>query len=158
MVKKGDKINTDFNLQVIKNSTEEEVAFKDLLDRPTVVSVYMKNNTPGCDRQNQSLVEHAEEINKMGYNIVAVSKDSCRAHENYAQKFGIGYTLASDPDYLFSKATDSIVEKRMYGKTYKGPSRSAFVIGKDGTVLDLIEKVDTKRHGEEVINLLKSLG
>ncbi len=157
MVKKGDKISTDFNLQVVKNSTEEEVAFKDLLDRPTVVSVYMKNNTPGCDRQNQSLVEYAEEINKMGYNIVAISKDSCRSHENYAQKFGISYTLVSDPDYLFSKATDSIIEKKMYGKTYEGPSRSAFIIGKDGTVLDVIEKVDTKRHGEEVINLLKSL-
>ncbi len=157
MIKKGDKINTDFNLQVVEDGKEQEVPFNDLLDRPTVVSVYMKNNTPGCDRQNQSLVRHAEEINKMGYNIVAVSKDSCRSHENYAQKLGIKYTLASDPDYLFSKEVDSIVEKKMYGKTYEGPSRSAFVIGKDGTVLDVIEKVDTKRHGEEVINLLKSL-
>lgn len=157
MISKGEKINTDFHLQVVKDGKEEEVVFKDLLDKPTVVSVYMKNNTPGCDRQNQSLVQHAEEINKLGYNIVAISKDSCRSHENYAQKFGIGYTLASDPDYLFSKATDSIVEKKMYGKTYEGPSRSAFLIGKDGTVLDIIEKVDTKKHGEEVINLLKSL-
>lgn len=157
MIKKGDKINTDFNLQVVEDGKEQEVPFSKLLDRPTVVSVYMKNNTPGCDRQNQSLVQHAEEINKMGYNIVALSKDSCRSHENYARKLGIKYTLASDPDYLFSKATDSIVEKKMYGKTYEGPSRSAYIIGKDGTVLDIIEKVDTKRHGEEVIDLLKTI-
>ncbi len=157
MISKGDKIATDFTLDVVRDGREEDIRFGDLLDRPAVVSVYMKNNTPGCDLQNQSLVRHAGEIDKLGYNIIALSKDSCRSHQNYAQKMGIHYILASDPDGLFSKATDSIVEKKMYGKTFQGPSRSAFVIGKDGEVQAVIEKVDTKNHGEEIIDLLKSL-
>ncbi len=117
----------------------------------------MKNNTSGCDRQNNSLVEYAGQLDKMGYNVVAISKDSCQSHKKYAEKLGISYVLASDPDYKFSNAVDSIVEKKMYGRTYEGPSRSAYVVDTDGTILGLIKKIDTKNHGEEVIKLLKSL-
>jgi peroxiredoxin Q/BCP len=157
MVETGDKIDTNFNLKVLKNGSENDVMFKDLLTRPTVVSVYMKNNTSGCDRQNKSLVEYADKIDDLGYNLVALSKDTCGSHKKYADKLGINYVLASDPDYLFSKATDSIVEKKMYGRTYEGPSRSAYVIDTDGKVLGIIKKVDTKQHGEELIKLLESL-
>lgn len=157
MIEVGDKIDTNFKLKVLENGTETEKTFQDLLTRPTLVSIYMKNNTSGCDRQNRSLVDYTDQIDKLGYNIVAISKDTCNSHKKYADKLGINYVLASDPDYLFSKATDSIVEKKMYGRTYEGPSRSAYVIDTDGTVLGLIKKVNTKNHGEEVIDLLKSL-
>ena len=68
MVSKGDKIDTDFKLNVVKDGEEKEVNFSELLDRPTIVSVYMKNNTSGCDRQNESLAEYYPEIDKQGYN------------------------------------------------------------------------------------------
>ncbi|HKJ44537.1 MAG TPA: redoxin domain-containing protein [Balneolales bacterium] len=157
MVETGDKIDTNFKLKVLSNGNENQVTFNDLLTRPTVVSVYMKNNTSGCDRQNKSLVEYADKIDDLGYNLVALSKDTCGSHKKYADKLGINYVLASDPDYLFSKATDSIVEKKMYGRTYEGPSRSAYVIDTDGKVLGIIKKVDTRQHGEELIKLLESL-
>jgi thioredoxin-dependent peroxiredoxin len=157
MVKKGDKIDTAFKLSIVENGEEKEVTFSDLLNRPAIVSVYMRNNTGGCDKQNQSLAGHSEWFDKKGYNLVALSKDSCGSHKNYAEKLGIHYTLASDPDFLFSKATDSIVEKKMYGKTFDAPSRSAFVIDTDGTVLGVIEKIDTKAHAEELKELVESL-
>jgi thioredoxin-dependent peroxiredoxin len=157
MVKKGDKIDTGFTLNVVQNGEEKEVAFSELLDRPAIVSVYMRNNTGGCDKQNRSMAEHADWFDQKGYNLIAVSKDSCGSHKNYAEKLGINYTLASDPDFLFAKATDSIVEKKMYGKTFDAPSRSAFVIDTDGTVLGTIEKVDTKAHAEELKELIDSL-
>ena len=155
MVSKGDKIDTGFKLKVVKNGEEKEITFSELLDRPTIVSVYMKNNTSGCDRQNESLAQHYQEIDRQGYNLVALSKDSCGSHKKYAEKFNIGYWLASDPDFNFAKATDSIVEKKMYGKTFNAPSRSAYVIDTDGTVLDVVEKVDTKAHAEELLKLIK---
>ena len=65
--------------------------------------------------------------------------------------------IASDPEYKFSKATDSVVEKKMYGKTYEGPSRSAFVIDTDGTILAVIEKINAKAHAEELKELIGSL-
>ncbi|TVQ12954.1 MAG: peroxiredoxin [Balneolaceae bacterium] len=157
MVKEGSKIDTGFKLDIVKDGSEQTVNFADLLDRPAVVSVYMKNNTGSCDKQNQSLAEHAAEFDKLGYNLVAISKDSCKSHLGYAQKLGINYILASDPDNLFPKATDSIVEKKMYGKTYEGPSRSAFIIGTDGTVKGVIEKIDPKNHAQELFEKIKTL-
>ncbi|MEX0993885.1 MAG: redoxin domain-containing protein [Balneolaceae bacterium] len=157
MIDKGEKIDTDFSLEIVKDGEVKKVQFSELLDRPVIVSVYMRNNTSGCDRQNQSLAEHADWFDKKGYNLIALSKDTCGSHKNYARKLGIRYILASDPEFKFARATDSIVEKKMFGKTFDAPSRSAFVIDKDGTVLDLIEKVDTKAHSEELKELIENL-
>lgn len=157
MIKTGKKIDTDFSLDIVRSGEEETVPFSELLDRPTIVSVYMRNNTSGCDKQNKSLAEHADWFDEKGYNLVAVSKDTCGSHKNYADKLGINYILASDPEYKFAAATDSIVEKKMYGNTYEAPSRSAYVIGTDGTVLGIIDKVNTKDHAQELKELIENL-
>ena len=157
MIEQGTKINTDFTLDIVKDGEEQTIKFADLLERPTIVSVYMRNNTSGCDKQNKSLAEDAEWFDEQGYNLVAISKDTCGSHKNYAEKLGINYTLASDPDYKFAKATDSIVEKKMYGNTYEAPSRSAYIIDTDGTVKAIIEKVNTKDHAAELKELITNL-
>ncbi len=157
MITTGKKLKTNFKLKVVRNGAESEVLFKDLLIQPTIVSVYMKNNTGSCDKQNDSLAEHAAEFAELGYNLVAVSRDTCGSHLKYAAKKKITYTLASDPDDAFAKATDSIVEKSMYGKTYEGPARAAYVIAKDGTVLAVIDKVETKDHAAQLKAVLAGL-
>jgi peroxiredoxin Q/BCP len=157
MVEIGEKINTDFTLKVVQDGKEKEVSFDDLLDRPTIVSVYMRNNTGGCDKQNRSLADEAGWFDEKGYNLVALSKDTCGSHKNYAEKLGISYTLASDPDFKFAEATDSIVEKKMYGKTFDAPTRSAFIIDRDGMVVGIIEKVNTKAHADELKELVELL-
>lgn len=157
MIETGAKMNTDFIFKVVKKGEEQEVKFAELLDKPTIVSVYMKNNTSSCDRQTVDLAEHSEWFEENGFNLIAISKDGCKSHKKYAEKQGINYILASDPEYKFSEATDTIVEKKMYGKTFTGPSRSAFVIDTDGTILASIEKIDTKAHAEELKALVNSL-
>lgn len=157
MKQAGDTVDLSFSLSAIINGEEKEIVFKDLLDKPTIVSVYMKNNTGGCDKQNTSLTEYASKILEKGYNLVAISKDSCNSHKKYAEKLGINYILVSDPENLFSKATDSIVEKKMYGKTYEGPARAAFVINTDEKILAVIEKINTKNHAQELLELIDSL-
>lgn len=157
MIEAGEKIKTDFTLKIVEDGEEKEVTFSELLERPAVVSVYMKNNTSSCDRQNESLAGNTGWFDKKGYNLIAISKDGCRAHKNYAEKMNIDYILASDPGYKFAEATDSIIEKQMFGKTFEGPSRSAYVIDTDGTVLGIIEKVNTKDHAEELKELIENL-
>lgn len=157
MISKGEKINTSITLEVVINGEQHTKTVAELLTRPTVFSVYMKNNTGSCDKQNQSLAEDAEAFDKRGYNLVAISKDSCGSHKKYAEKLNINYILASDTEYAFSRATDSIVEKSMYGKTYEGPSRSAFIIQTDGTVLAVIEKIDPKNHAAELLQIIDTL-
>lgn len=157
MIEEGTQINTDFTLDIVRNGEEQTVKFSDLLERPTIVSVYMRNNTSGCDKQNKSLAEHADWFDEHGYNLVAISKDSCGSHKNYAEKLGINYVLASDPEYKFARATDSIVEKQMFGNKYEAPSRSAYVIDTDGTVKAIIEKVNTKDHASELKEVIQNL-
>ncbi len=157
MISPGKKLKTNFKLKVVQDGAQKEIAFADLLTRRTIVSVYMKNNTGSCDKQNDSLATHAAEFDKAGYNLVAVSRDTCGSHLKYAAKKKIAYILASDPDDLFAKAADAIVEKSMYGKTYLGPARAAYVLDRDGTVLAVAEKVDTADHAAQLKELIKPL-
>jgi peroxiredoxin Q/BCP len=157
MISPGKRLKTNFKLKIVQDGAEREVTFAELLSRRTIVSVYMKNNTGSCDKQNDSLVAHAGEFARAGYNLVAVSRDTVGSHLNYAGKKKISYVLASDPGDLFAKAADSVVEKSMYGKTYRGPARAAFVLDKDGTVLAVAEKVDTADHAAQLRALIAGL-
>jgi peroxiredoxin Q/BCP len=157
MITPGKKLKTNFKLKVVAQGVESEVTFKDLLKRRTIVSVYMKNNTGSCDKQNDSLAAHAAEFTKAGYDLLAISRDTPGSHLKYAVKKKITYTLASDPTDLFAQAADAVVEKSMYGKKYFGPARAAFVLAPDGTVLAVAEKVDTADHAAQLKALIAGL-
>lgn len=157
MIENGKKIDGSFSISIVENGEEKEVEFSKLLDKPTIVSVYMSNNSSSCDRQALSVTENAEWFRKQGYNIYTLSKDSVRSHKNYTKKHNIKHALISDPDQKFAKATDSIIEKNMFGRTFHDPSRSAFVIDSDGTILASIKKVRTKDHAEELKDLIRDL-
>lgn len=150
-------MDTSFQLKVFHKGQEATVTLADLLTRRTIVSVYMRNNTPGCDRQNESLAVHATEFDRTGYNLVALSRDTCGSHAKYAAKKKITYTLASDPDDLFARATDSVVAKSMYGRKFTGPARAAYVLDRDGTVLAVVPKVDTADHAAQLRAVLTLL-
>ncbi|MDB6126916.1 MAG: antioxidant, AhpC/TSA family protein [Verrucomicrobia bacterium] len=157
MIERGQKLDTRFPIKVFQNGKESTVTFADLLTRPTIVSVYMRNNTPSCDKQNDSLVLHAAEFDRAGYNVIAISRDTLGSHARYAAKKKISYTLVSDPDDLFAKATDSVIEKSMYGRKFLGPTRAAYVLDRKGTVLAIAEKVHTADHAAQLRELLKAL-
>ena len=157
MISPGKKVDLSLRLQVVRNGTKEETTLKQLLQRRTIVSVYRKNNTGSCDRQNESLVADAPTLAALGYDVIALSRDTCGSHLKYAAKKGVSYPLVSDPNDSFAKAVDSLVEKSMYGKTSTGPARAAFVLEKDGTVLAVVEKVDTSDHGAQLKAVVGSL-
>lgn len=153
----GEEIDLDFHVQAIINGEKRDVRFGDLLGEWTVVSVYMRNNTSGCDRQNRSLAAEQEWFRERGVTLIAISKDGCRSHQRYAEKHGIDYILVSDPDHRFAEATNSVIEKKMYGKTFEGPSRSAWLLDRNGVLRGRIEKIDTKDHAGEVQSLVESV-
>lgn len=157
MISPGKRLTLKFKLKVVQAGAPREVVFADLLTRRTIVSVYMKNNTGSCDKQNRSLAAHAEEFDRAGYNLIAVSRDTCGSHLKYAAKNRIAHILASDPDDLFSKAADAILEKSMYGRTFLGPARAAYVLDRDGTVLAVAERVDTADHAAQLRALIAGL-
>lgn len=157
MIQPGQRLPADFRLRVVRGGAESELAFRELLTRPTIVSVYMRNNTGSCDRQNDSLAAHAAEFEKRGFNLVALSRDTCGSHLRYASRKGFSHTLASDPEDRFARAADAVVKKTMYGRGFEGPARAAFVIDTDGTVLAVAEKVDVGDHAAQLHALLDGL-
>ena len=159
MKKVGDTLDLSFGVKVVRGAGMEPelVTWAEIVTGPTVVSVYMRNNTGSCDKQNDTLVAAAGEIAKRGYAIVGVSRDTGGSHKKYAIKKEIAYPLVSDPDDLFAKAADAIVEKSMYGRTFRGPLRSAWVVDRSGKILAIIDKVVAKSHGEQVLAVLDEL-
>lgn len=157
MISVGATLELNFPVKIWKDGAAHEVTFRALLTRRSIVSVYMKNNTGSCDRQNEQLVQIAETIAQSGYNLIAISRDTCGSHGRYAAAKHIPYPLVSDPDDQFARAADTLVTKSMYGRSFVGPSRSAFVLDSDGTVLAILEKVDSERHGEQLLELIKTL-
>jgi peroxiredoxin Q/BCP len=158
MIAPGEKLDLGFAVGVVRGGVVAEVSFASLLTRRTVVSVYIRNNTPSCDRQNDALNTVAHELDHSGYDLIAISRDTCRSHERYALAKGIGYVLVSDPEDRFAQAARSLVEKSMYGRAFVGPARAAFVLERDGTVLAVAEKVDPAGHAAQLKDLINRLG
>ncbi len=159
MKQTGEKLDLDFEVKAVrgKGSDQELVRFGDLIMGPTVVSVYMRNNTGSCDKQTDSLVEHAGAIAKLGWEVVALSRDTGGSHQRYAAKKNVGYTLVSDPKDNFAQAADAVIEKKMYGRTFEGPLRSAWLLKPSGEIVAIIAKVDAKAHGGQVLAAIDSL-
>ena len=157
MIQPGQKLDTSFTVKGFQGGGTRETTFGALLTRPTIVSVYMKNMTPSCDRQNDDLVAHAAEFERLGYTLIALSRDTCGSHARYAAAKKIGYALVSDPDDRFARAANAIVEKKMYGRTFFGPARAAYVFAADGTVLAVVGKVDPPQHAKQLRAILPAL-
>ena len=157
MHKIGKKPKLSFEIEAVLNGKVKNVPFSDLIDGPTVVSVYMRNNTSACDKQTCALSDDLQVVARKGFKVITVSRDKSSSHVKYAEKNGIKYTLVSDPEDKFSKALDAIVEKSMYGKKYFGPLRAAYLFDGDGVLKSVIQKVEPTEHGQQVLAEIKRL-
>jgi peroxiredoxin Q/BCP len=151
MLSLGKKAKLSFKVDALVDGKAVTGPFADLLDGPTIVSVYMRNNTSACDKQAAEMDKNEKAIVRQGFRLVAVSRDTCASHAKYAAKHGYGFTLVADPEDLFSQAMDAIVEKSMYGKKYLGPLRAAYLFDATGKLIGLVPKVDAAAHGQQLL-------
>lgn len=157
VISPGTQLDLGFRVKVCHAGAVKELACADLLTRRTIVSVYMRNKTPSCDRQNDSLAASAAAFDRAGYNVVGVSRDTAASHARYAVAKQISYPLVSDPKDHFARAADSLVKKSMYGRSFIGPARAAFILDRDATVLAVIEKVDPTAHAVQLHDVIRKL-
>jgi peroxiredoxin Q/BCP len=122
-----------------------------------VVYFYPKDNTPGCTQEGQDFRDQYPAFVKAGAEIVGVSKDSVRSHENFAAKFKFPFTLLSDAEEKACKAFDVIKEKSMYGRKYMGVERSTFLFDGKGRLAREWRGVKVKGHADEVLEAVKAL-
>lgn len=121
-----------------------------LLGKKTVLYFYPKDNTPGCTAQACNLNENLDFLRAKGFQVIGVSTDSDKSHEKFKSKYQLQFPLVSDESQEIVNAFGVWVEKSMYGKTYMGIARTTFVIDEKGIITDIITKVDTKNHTEQI--------
>jgi peroxiredoxin Q/BCP len=151
MLKVGDKA-PDFKL---KSDKDQEVSLKDFLGKSDVVLYfYPKDNTTGCTKEACSFRDNIQPIQANNAVVLGISPDSVKSHQNFISKQNLNFTLLSDPDHEVAEAYGAWGEKSMYGKKYMGILRTTFVIGKDGKIKHVFEKVKPEGHAEEVLKIL----
>lgn len=123
----------------------------DLIGKKTVVYFYPKANTPGCTAEACSLRDNYERFLALGYNVIGISKDSVKAQKNFSGKYALPFPLLADTDALIIKAFGAWGEKKLYGKTYEGILRKTFIFNENGILEEIIDKVNTKNHAEQIL-------
>jgi peroxiredoxin Q/BCP len=123
----------------------------DFTDQAVILYFYPKDNTPGCTAQSCNLNENLPAITQAGYKVIGVSVDDEKSHQKFIKKFNLGFDLIADTSHEMVEAYGVWVEKSMYGKTYMGIQRTTFVIDQAGIITNVIEKVDTQNHTNQLI-------
>ena len=127
------------------------VTDQQLLGKKTIIYFYPKDSTPGCTAEACNLRDNYERMLAQGYQVLGVSKDSQKSHQNFINKYELPFTLLSDPSTEMLQAFGAWGEKKMCGKTSIGTLRKTFVFDENGILTQVIEKVDTKNHAEQIL-------
>ena len=145
-------------MPAFESTTQEGVKFTsdELKGALTVLYFYPKDNTPGCTLEAKSLRDGREQLKAAGWRIVGVSPDSVKSHQNFCAKHELGFTLLADTDHSVCEAFGVWAEKSMCGRKYMGVLRTTFLIGADGKIIHVFDKVDTKDHYRQIIDWLEN--
>jgi peroxiredoxin Q/BCP len=135
--------------KVISNET-----FK---NKNVVIYFYPKDSTPGCTTEGQDFRDNYKKFKKLNTDILGISRESIKSHENFKSKQDFPFELLSDPDEKVCKAFDVMKLKSMYGREYIGVDRSTFLVNSAGKIIKEWRGVKVKGHALEVLNAVKEL-
>ncbi len=131
----------------------ETVTLSQLRGKPVVLYFYPKDDTPGCTKQACSLRDDWAALSEKAL-VFGISTDPLKSHEKFIKKYDLPFPLIADDDQKIVNAYGVWVEKSLYGKKYMGTERSTFVIGADGRITAILEKVKPDEHLAQVLAML----
>jgi peroxiredoxin Q/BCP len=151
MLKKGSKAPAFTGIDQDGNT----ISLKDFIGKKLILFFYPKDNTPTCTVEACNLRDNYADLTKKGFSILGVSADSVKSHTNFIAKNSLPFSLISDKENKVINAYKVWGEKMMYGKTYEGILRTTFVINELGKIELVIDKVESKNHAEQILELLQ---
>jgi peroxiredoxin Q/BCP len=131
------------------------VRLSDFRGTPVVVYFYPKAETSGCTTQACGVRDHAADYARAGTVVLGISPDPVARVKGFHEKHSLNFPLLADEDHAVSEAYGVWVQKSMYGRTYWGAQRSTFIVGPDGRVVEVLEKVKPSTHDAEVLDALE---
>jgi peroxiredoxin Q/BCP len=136
----------------LPSSDGNELSLGDFKDKKTVVLYfYPRADTPGCTKEACGFRDALAEYDKAHIAVLGISPDPDVAVTKFAGKFHLNFPLLADADHAIAEKYGVWQEKSMYGKKYWGVARTTFVIGTDGKVKHVFEKVKPEGHDKEVL-------
>lgn len=133
------------------------ISLKDLKGKNVVLYFYPKDSTPGCTKEACGFRDLMPDFSKVDAEIIGVSKDSIKRHDNFKAKYDLPFVLASDENDDVCERYGVWVEKSMYGKKFMGIERATFLIDGKGKVRKVWRKVKVPGHVEDVLEAVKAL-
>ena len=122
-----------------------------------VIYFYPKDNTPGCATEAQQFRDLYAKFQEANCEVVGISRDSMKSHENFKVKFSLPFALLSDADERVCNLFGVIRTKNMYGKQVRGIERSTFVFDKAGALRQEWRGLRADGHAQEVLDFINSL-
>jgi peroxiredoxin Q/BCP len=150
------KVNDKAPEFTLPDQNGKEVSLKDFRGRYVVLYFYPRADTPGCTVEACEFRDSYRKIQNTGAVILGISPDQPKAQKKFEEKYELPFTLLGDADKKVCNAFGVIQEKNMYGKKVMGVARTTFIIGSDGKVKHIFEKVKPLGHAEEVLSYLKT--
>jgi thioredoxin-dependent peroxiredoxin len=119
----------------LADASGQKVSLKDYAGQHVIVYFYPRDDTPGCTKEAQGFRAAFKKLEKCNAVVLGISPDSVESHAKFARKYGLPFTLLSDPDHKVMESYGAWGEKLMYGKKRLGVIRSTVWIGPDGRVV-----------------------
>jgi thioredoxin-dependent peroxiredoxin len=129
----------------------ETVSSESLAGTPYLLYFYPKDDTPGCTKEACDIRDNIGRFGQQGLRVLGVSPDSEKSHAKFGKKYGLPFTLLSDPDKTLATAYGVWAMKQNYGKEYMGIVRSTFLVGADGEIKKAYRGVKVDGHVDAVL-------
>ncbi len=147
MLKVGDRA-PDIQLHT---DSGEDFRLSDLKGKRVVLYFYPKADTPGCTVEACEFRDDIKAFGRKGAAVIGVSPDKPSAQAKFKEKYDLPFTLLADQDKAAAEAYGVYKEKNMYGRKVMGIERTTFIVGADGTIEKIYNKVKAKGHAAEVL-------
>lgn len=129
-------------------------SLSDYRGKKVVLYFYPKDMTAGCSKQACAFAELYPQFMEKGAVVLGVSKDSVASHKKFEEKYGLPFTLLSDPDKAVIQAYDVWKEKKNYGKVSMGVVRSTYLIDENGVIVKAFDKVKAADNPTQMLGTL----
>ena len=129
-------------------------SLSDYRGKKVILYFYPKDNTPGCTKQACGFAERYPQFIEKGAVVLGISKDSVASHKKFEEKYGLPFTILSDPELVAIQAYDVWQEKKNYGKTYMGVVRTTYLIDEEGKIAKAFDKVKAADNPEQMLGEL----
>jgi len=136
----------------LMDQSGEKVKLADFKERKVLVYFYPKADTPGCTAQACGLRDILGDIGDTA--VLGISPDAPSKQAKFDQKYGLGFPLLADEDHSVAEAYGVWAEKSMYGRTYMGIVRSAFLVDEKGKLAEVWYKVSPKDTPKNLLTAL----